>query len=493
MFEQKRWAREALVPAVAGLVWLWCASRFGLVGFLFSVVPGCLLLSSGVSLLLYPGDLRIPQFTALGGVLGVVLALPSFFVAGVWTGLLLVGLSAAAFVAAGATSVHQEPHTEEVPEPLPSLGVAAQVAIDDAILATLTLRSVMPSGQEMGRILSEVHEARELFRECGWLSNKAAYHQRPPALERVASRAEQAGRFFYEHVSWESAYEPAALEPGGGRWMSYSANRTAHAWIMRDSKGPRPWLLCINGYEMGIPRLDLAAFRVRRLREKLGLNLAVAVLPLHGPRMIGRRSGEGFLAGDFLNSIHAEAQAMWDLRRLLSWIRSQGGGPVGVYGLSLGGYNAALLSCLDGDLACVIAGIPAVDFRRLTWRHGAVLQMRYAEHHGLVHDEVSEILGVISPLELSPQVPRDRRYIFAAVCDRLVPADQPRDLWRHWERPRIEWYQGGHVTFRMHPKVEGLILEALAHGGLLKAASPKPLHVEEAGASARHAGDAVDQ
>jgi hypothetical protein len=493
MFEQKRWPREALVPTVAGLVWLWCASQFGLVGFLFSVIPGCLLLSSGVSLLLYPGDLRIPQFSALGGVLGVVLALPSIFVAGIWTALLLVALSAAAFVAAGAASVRQEPHTEEVPEPLPSLGVAAQVAIDDAILATLTLRSKMPSGLEMSRILSEVHEARELFRGSGWLADKAAYHRTPPPLEHVSSRAEQAGRFFYEHISWESGYEPAAAEPGSRRWMSYTANRTAHAWVMRDAKRARPWLLCINGYEMGNPRLDLAAFKARRLHEKLGLNVAVAVLPLHGPRMIGRRSGEGFLAGDFLNTIHAEAQAMWDLRRLLSWIRSQGGGPVGAYGLSLGGYNAALLSCLDADLACVIAGIPAVDFRRLTWRHGALLQIRYAEHRGLVHDEVSELLGVISPLELIPQVPRDRRYIFAAVCDELVPPDQPRDLWRHWERPRIEWYQGSHVTFRMHPQVERLILEALARGGLLTPNVAAPVLAAEESGPADPVGEAADQ
>jgi hypothetical protein len=29
-------------------------------------------------------------------------------------------------------------------------------------------------------------------------------------------------------------------------------------------------------------------------------------------------------------------------------------------------------------------------------------------------------------------VPLERRSVFAAVADRLVPADQPRDLWRHW-------------------------------------------------------------
>ena len=46
------------------------------------------------------------------------------------------------------------------------------------------------------------------------------------------------------------------------------------------------------------------------------------------------------------------------------------------------------------------------------------------------------MLRVASPLALEPRVPRERRYLFGAVADRLVPADQVRDLWRHWERPR---------------------------------------------------------
>jgi hypothetical protein len=58
-------------------------------------------------------------------------------------------------------------------------------------------------------------------------------------------------------------------------------------------------------------------------------------------------------------------------------------------------------------------------------------------------------------------VPHERRYLFAAVADRLVPADQVRDLWRHWERPRIEWYQGGHLTFPRHAGVRALVDGAL--------------------------------
>ncbi len=466
MFEQQRWPRIAWVPIAAGLVWLWYAAGFGILGFFFSVVPGCLLLGAGVSTLLWPGDLRIAQFVALGGFLGVPLALPALFVAGVGTGSLLVLASAAAFVAAGAISVRQEPHVDEVPVPVPSLGLSAQVAIDDLLLATMNLTLPMPVVSNGERIRTEVHQAREQFADAGWLEKPAGYHLLPPPLESPHITPARSRSHDFEHLVFESGYEPRAGEPGRERWLSYQANRSAHAWVLRHRE-PRPWLVCLHGYQMGFPLVDLLAFRPEWLHRQLGLNLLLPVLPLHGPRKVGRRSGDGFLAGDFLDTVHAEAQAMWDVRRLLSGARAQGAPAVGVHGLSLGGYNAALLASLDEALACAIPGIPAVDWTRLVWRHGPALHIRHAEHGGLVHDEVQELHRVVSPLALEPKVAFERRYLFGAVADRLVPADQVRNLWRHWGRPRIVWYQGAHVTFRMHPEVAGLLADALGESGLV--------------------------
>lgn len=470
MFTPRRWPREAWIPLIAGLLWLWCAASFGVVGFLFSVIPGCLLLSSGFSILVYPGDLRIPQFTALGGLLGVVLAVPSLFVAGPLTGLTLIGLSAMSFVAAGAVSVWHEPHEDGVPEPQPSLRLSRQVALDDALLATLALRHPNMIADQQERLRSEVHEARQMFRDRGWLSDPAGYHRTPPDLSEVHAWRTKVRSLDYEHVSFDSEYEPYEGEPGRERWLSRVANRTAHAWVMRhnDDK-PRPWLICVHGYEMGMPLIDLSAFRAGRMHYKHGVNLVLPVLPLHGPRKIGKRSGEGFIAGDFLDSVHAEAQAMWDMRRLLSWIRAQGAETIGLYGLSLGGYNASLLSTFDDRLACVVAGIPATDLVRLTWRHGPAIQVRYTERNGMVHDEVQELLSVVSPLVLEPKVRHDRRYIFAGASDRLVPPDQPRDLWLHWDRPSMVWYQGAHMTFGMHREVEHMVDQAWRDSGILPA------------------------
>ena len=109
-----RWPREAWIPLLAGLFWLWRAPAHGCSGFLFSVLPGCLLLGSGVAMLLMPGDRRIAQFAALGGVLGVVFALPAFAVRGRVAALLLIAASLAGFVAAGVHGLLLEPSVEGV-------------------------------------------------------------------------------------------------------------------------------------------------------------------------------------------------------------------------------------------------------------------------------------------------------------------------------------------------------------------------------------------
>jgi dienelactone hydrolase len=365
--------------------------------------------------------------------------------------------------------VQQEPHYTDVPVPRVTLPLAAEVAIDDALLAWMGVTLPMRDFREVARVRKEVHEARELFRDRGWLEKPADYHQRPPELSErdVRLRPLSLRGLGYEHLRFESGYEPHPDEPGRGRWLSYAPNRTAHAWVLRHAGEARPWLVCVHGYQMGAPAIDLRAFRTAHLHYRLGLNVALPVLPLHGPRKIGRMSGDGFLSANFLDTVHAEAQAMWDLRRLLSWIRAQGAPQVGAHGLSLGGYNTALLASLDAELACAIPGIPATDFTRLTWRHGPPLHLRYAEHEGLVHDEAAEVLQVISPLTLEPLVPKERRYLFAATSDLLVPPDQVRDLWRHWGRPRIVWYPGGHVTFRLHDEVDSLFHDALRESGLV--------------------------
>ena len=214
--------------------------------------------------------------------------------------------------------------------------------------------------------------------------------------------------------------------------------------------------------QMGRPAVEFGAFPPPLFHERLGMNMVLPILPLHGPRTMGRRSGDGFLGGEILDTLHAASQAAWDIRRLFDWIRQQSDAPIGMLGLSLGGYTTALTSSLDDGLRFAIPGIPVADLGTTFFRHGPTLEVADATRAGLTAESVSRLLRVASPLGLEPRVPFERRFIFGATADRLVPPFQVRNLWRHWGRPRIHWYPGSHVSFRMHPSVQSFVTGALA-------------------------------
>ncbi len=230
---------------------------------------------------------------------------------------------------------------------------------------------------------------------------------------------------------------------------------------------PRPWIVCVPGYRMGHPVVDFAGMRARWLYQTLGLNVAIPVLPLHGPRRVGRRGGDGFFVGDFVDTVHAQAQAVWDVRKMVRWLRVKEAPAIGLYGVSLGAYTVALVASLEDDLDCVVAGVPATDYLRLVRSLTPPLMTWAAERIGLSFERIERLLRVVSPLILPSRVPRERSYLYAAVADRLASPEHAQALWNHWGRPRVAWYEGSHISFLWEEQVEVLLYEALSACGLV--------------------------
>jgi dienelactone hydrolase len=338
----------------------------------------------------------------------------------------------------------------------PLLGI--KVALDEWMMA-LGSFSEIPAPADVARIHKEVLVAADLFEDQGWVHEPSSYHETPPSLAKPQIHSARVALTRYEHLRFESGYEPHAGEPGRERWLANLPNRTAHAWVLRHARGNRPWLICVHGWRMGVPALDLAAFRAKWLHRQLGFNVVLPVLPLHGLRAIGS-SGGGFLAADALNTVHAMAQAIWDLRRILSWIRLQDCPRVGAYGLSLGGYTVALLATLEERLDCVIAGIAPSDFVDLARAHSHPLIAALARYGAPPEQDARSVFRVVSPLAAPPRVPWPNRYIFGGLADRMVPRRQVRALWEHWQRPTIAWYNGSHLSFGSEGEVRVLLRKA---------------------------------
>lgn len=158
---------------------------------------------------------------------------------------------------------------------------------------------------------------------------------------------------------------------------------------------------------MGTLNKSLHRFQPDYLHEELGLNLLMPVLPLHGQRDTGFVSGERTLSGDLMDTLHTGAQAAWDLRRLVSWLRESEGAPaVGALGHSLGGYAVSLLASLEEDLDCVIAGNPAVDPSQLFWTNTLALATHSLRAEGVRQNTFEALLRPVSPSAWSPWSPR---------------------------------------------------------------------------------------
>src|SRR5947207_1497635 len=166
-------------------------------------------------------------------------------------------------------------------------------------------------------------DAHALFQERGWIEDPRAYHLDPPPMVAPSVVSGRLRGLAYEHVSFESGYEPPAGVPGRESWMAHEANRTGHAWLVRHRGEPRPWLVC------------------------------------------------------------------------------------------------------------VIAGIPASDLLAL-YRHHAPprLRRRALEHH-VFGEEAHAVHRVISPLTMPARVPRDRRFVYAGLGDRMSTPHQAHRLWEH--------------------------------------------------------------
>ena len=459
--KSRDWA--SLIPIAAGIAWLTLDN--GPAAWLLAWPQGLLLIATGVAALLWPGDARIIHYTALGAVLALLLTVPALFCLSFFPLLLALALSVASFLYAGRIALRLAERPSGAPEPPADPKTWAKAALDEALIGYFVAVARIPSGIEAEELVRDAALMEAVLKQRGWLEHPEYFHQVPGAPVDAELSPAAFKNFSYQHLKFSSEFRPQAEIPGADLWNSYLPNQKCHAHVFRQPEAGRPWLLCIHGYRMGTTFLDLRLFPPHILFQRLGLNVVMPTLPLHGPRRIGPQSGDHYLDGDPLDLLFAQTQALWDLRRTIAWIRQQEpNARIGVLGYSLGGYNAALLATHEPDLEFVVAGIPVADFASELWQHVPPQLRAFFEAEGLTRERYQRLLQLVSPLTLPPKLAAERLHLFAGSADRVVPPAQPLKLATHWQR-EVHWYHGGHLTFRGERAVVRCIDEAMAIAG----------------------------
>lgn len=318
----------------------------------------------------------------------------------------------------------------------------AAAAVDRA--ATLAAYAGAARARKRSRAESLGHEERltalaEIAR--AYPHEHAGFYRAPRAISPAerAARAPAAGIRAID-LAWPSD-EGTFLTDVQPRYTRFVENRVAAARLFLHRE-PRPVAILIHGYLGGQYSVEQRVFPVEWLL-RIGLDVALFVLPFHGVRADpGRRGAPPFPGSDPRMTNEGFRQAMADLRDLVRWLRERGHPAVGVMGMSLGGYTTALAATLEPELCFAIPIIPLAslaDFARDQNRLGQSPAETEAQHRAL--DAVHRI---VSPLHRPPVIAPERMLVVGARADQITPVGHARRLAHHFGA-RMESWPGGHL------------------------------------------------
>jgi pimeloyl-ACP methyl ester carboxylesterase len=241
-------------------------------------------------------------------------------------------------------------------------------------------------------------------------------------------------------ASWASR-EETFVQDVHARYHRFAENQVAAARLFLGPE-PRPVAILIHGYLGGAYKMEQRVWPLAFL-NKIGLDVALFVLPFHGVRAAPSRSATPpFPSSDPRITNEGFRQAMADLRDLTQWLRARGHSKVGLMGMSLGGYSASLAATLDPELAFAIPIIPlasVADFARDQGRLGNDTEQTAREHGAL-----EAVHRVVSPLSRKPAIDPRRVLVVGAKADRITPVEHARRLAHHFGAELDTWH-GGHL------------------------------------------------
>ncbi len=238
-------------------------------------------------------------------------------------------------------------------------------------------------------------------------------------------------------VSWPSTYR-VWLAPVRAAYESRIENRTAHARLYVGG-GARPMAIIVHGYMGGVYAFEERAWPIEWLM-RLGLDVAIFTLPNHGKR--ARTGPPVFPSSDPRLTNEGFGQAIVDLKSLVSWLRERGTPSVGLLGMSLGGYAAALAATLDPDLSFLVPIVPLASIADFAHDHGRLGDG--PDDARLQHAALEEANRVVSPLARPPRIAPERVLVIAGESDRVTPRAQAVRLAAHFSSDLVTM-PGGHL------------------------------------------------
>ncbi|EUA88328.1 hypothetical protein I551_5225 [Mycobacterium ulcerans str. Harvey] len=143
--------------------------------------------------------------------------------------------------------------SDGLPIARPTIALAAQAFRDEIVLMGLKARRPVSDPHVFERIDDEVALALQFYGDQGWLQRPRTFFADPRAPLRGHGPQGQGAQTLLLPDVLRQRVHPLPGEPGGQRWLGYTANNREYALLLRHRE-PRPWLVCVHGTEMGRAR-----------------------------------------------------------------------------------------------------------------------------------------------------------------------------------------------------------------------------------------------
>lgn len=249
-------------------------------------------------------------------------------------------------------------------------------------------------------------------------------------------------------LAFTSGHTPIAPRMRDLHAGTYGPNTTAHVrWVRHTDGRPRPTALFLPSW-MSSGGLFEESVALPAIARALDMDVARVTLPYHGRRLPRCSSyhGEYFWTADLTRTFEAIRQSVFDVRAMVRWFEQERGVPVGVIGQSLGGIVALAATSVESRLAFSIPIAAHLDLAGVLEDASLLRPMaRELSRQGWAPHDVAGFMEALGLTSTGPAIPTDRILMVAGRHDRLLTAPRVEALNARWGRPRMHWYEGGHL------------------------------------------------
>ncbi|MDX0840209.1 dienelactone hydrolase-related enzyme [Sinorhizobium medicae] len=221
--------------------------------------------------------------------------------------------------------------------------------------------------------------------------------------------------------------------------------------------------------------------QIAKFFSQRGITVVEIAMPYHF-----ERSRPGSLYADYMLSsnlgrtIQSVRQAVWDGRKLIRWLKSEGYREVSVLGMSLGSWVAGLIAAHDPGVSKASLFLTAGSLADMVWTGRATRSIRDSLEPVI---ELTDLRRAWGPLNLENYAHNLARsdlelHVVLATRDKVVLPDLSRRLIQKLKdagaRPNVLELNCGHYSLAMPPYI---LLAGLSLKRFLSCADKSPLRI----------------